>query len=69
MPENLTVLWQLTAGRVRHLSLRKASAVPLGPSLRSSVQLGAMRRAAKLFGQVRKHGLTGILGFGKRLKG
>jgi hypothetical protein len=23
----------------------------------------------KLFGQVRKHGLTGVLGFGKRLKG
>jgi hypothetical protein len=35
----------------------------------SREQLGAMRRAAKLFGQVRKHGLTGILGFGKRLKG
>ena len=28
-----------------------------------------MRRAAKLFGQVREHGLTGILGFSKRLKG
>ncbi|WP_156434109.1 hypothetical protein [Bradyrhizobium retamae] len=23
----------------------------------------------KLFGQVRKHGLTGVLGFGERLKG